>query len=334
MKRHRTIFLLTGLIAALNFFRCLNQGWNAADWYVDLLALVGLGNPEMRTVPLVMMAGDMVPIFCFELIFGISLYQHYCTCSVYYFSRQNNRSKWYLMESAKLFGYTAEYMALYVFLSALTAVVAAGGMFADDISAGGVIDSNVLAGNITANSIWPGDISTGSILAGYISTGGISAGDILADSISPGSVPVGDIPGDSMLMGTIILCLMITALYTLYAFCFTLLINILCIAVGSQFSYVAVIGAQLALVLANVVPEVTELEGALRLKLLLNPTASLVLSWHTPVMGEYWEQTVAADFSVWYSFLYLAAIAGIVLFAGRLAVKRTDILGGSRAVGE
>lgn len=314
MKRHRTIILLTGLIAVLNFFRCLNQGWNAADWYKNLVALVGLGSPEMRTVPLVMMAGDMVPVFCFELIFGISLYRHYCTCSVYYFSRQNSRSKWYLMESAKLFGYTAEYMVLYVFFTALAAGIAAGSVLLGDNSTGSISPENILAGDI--------------------STGSISVGDILADSIPPGSVPVDGSPVDSMLIGTIILCLMITALYTLYAFCFTLLINILCITVGSQLSYAAVTGAQLALVLANAAPGVTELEGVLRLKLLLNPTASIVLSWHTPTAGEYWERTVAADFPVWYSLLYLAAIAGIVLFAGQMVVKRTDILGGSRAVGE
>ena len=40
----------------------------------------------------------MLPDYMFELYIGIELYRHFCTASVYVFSRTPNRSRWYIRE--------------------------------------------------------------------------------------------------------------------------------------------------------------------------------------------------------------------------------------------
>ena len=40
----------------------------------------------------------MIPDYMFELYIGIELYRHFCTASVYVFSRTPNRSRWYIRE--------------------------------------------------------------------------------------------------------------------------------------------------------------------------------------------------------------------------------------------
>ena len=48
-----------------------------------------------------------VPFFMFVFVFSTYIYRHFCNSSVYVFSRCENRYKWFLKESAKLFIYTA-----------------------------------------------------------------------------------------------------------------------------------------------------------------------------------------------------------------------------------
>ena len=54
------------------------------------------------------------PSVIFQVISGIELYRHFCTGSVYYFSRCINRKKWYLKETAHLYIDSAVY---FIFLS-------------------------------------------------------------------------------------------------------------------------------------------------------------------------------------------------------------------------
>lgn len=42
----------------------------------------------------------LLPLYIFELYFGIELYRHFCTASIYVFSRYQKRVRWYLTEAA------------------------------------------------------------------------------------------------------------------------------------------------------------------------------------------------------------------------------------------
>ncbi len=58
----------------------------------------------------------LFPQFIFELYAGIMLYRHFCTASVYVFSRYPHRVKWYIREATHLGG------AVYIFQLILLAV--------------------------------------------------------------------------------------------------------------------------------------------------------------------------------------------------------------------
>lgn len=53
-----------------------------------------------------------VPLLLFHIFYGTFLYRHFCSASVYYFSRTGNRWRWYIGEAAKLFCLCVLYLAV------------------------------------------------------------------------------------------------------------------------------------------------------------------------------------------------------------------------------
>lgn len=51
-----------------------------------------------------------IPIVFFQIIFSTFIYNHFCSSSVYYFSRCENRVKWFLCETTKLYIYCISFM--------------------------------------------------------------------------------------------------------------------------------------------------------------------------------------------------------------------------------
>lgn len=44
-----------------------------------------------------------MPLLVFQMIYGVYIYRHFCSASIYFFSRNINRKKWFLKESVKLY---------------------------------------------------------------------------------------------------------------------------------------------------------------------------------------------------------------------------------------
>ncbi len=53
-----------------------------------------------------------VPILMSHFLFGTSIYKHFCSASVYYFSRTSKRKRWYCIESLKLYADIIIYLVL------------------------------------------------------------------------------------------------------------------------------------------------------------------------------------------------------------------------------
>lgn len=63
-------------------------------------------------------------IITFQIIFGTYIYKHFCTASVYYFSRMNNRISWFIRENIKLC------LICFMYISIITGICClAGGAF-------------------------------------------------------------------------------------------------------------------------------------------------------------------------------------------------------------
>lgn len=63
-------------------------------------------------------------IITFQILFGTYIYKHFCTASVYYFSRMNNRIIWFIRENIKLC------LICFMYISIITGICCmAGGAF-------------------------------------------------------------------------------------------------------------------------------------------------------------------------------------------------------------
>ena len=46
---------------------------------------------------------EYIPIFVFQILFATNIYKHFCSASIYFFSRNANRIKWYLKEVTNIY---------------------------------------------------------------------------------------------------------------------------------------------------------------------------------------------------------------------------------------
>ena len=53
----------------------------------------------VQPVYLIMLSLEMLPFFLFQMLFGIRIYRHYCTASVYFFSRCTYKVRWFVKRS-------------------------------------------------------------------------------------------------------------------------------------------------------------------------------------------------------------------------------------------
>ena len=67
-----------------------------------LILSFGLGAPSFQITSLINLTLDMLPLFLFQLLFGTFLYRHFCTASVYFFSRKPQRIGWFLAQARNL----------------------------------------------------------------------------------------------------------------------------------------------------------------------------------------------------------------------------------------
>lgn len=104
----------------------------------------------------------LLPFLVFQALAGISFYRHYCTASVYIFSRMPNRLKWYRKECVLLALHTLLYQAL---ILAAAIALAAVRWTITDVSQG----LPVLLIHLTLWSLWTFAFTLGvNLLAIYV----------------------------------------------------------------------------------------------------------------------------------------------------------------------
>ena len=63
------------------------------------------------------------PLILFQILWGTYIYKHFCTASVYYFSRLQKRRGWYLAEAGKLYLLSLLYLIVLVLSTCMVAAV-------------------------------------------------------------------------------------------------------------------------------------------------------------------------------------------------------------------
>lgn len=94
----------------------------------DIVALFGMREIECYVQFLSNIAYWYIPLLFFQALYGTYVYRHFCTASVYFFSRYTKRTSWFLRESCALY-----FMGLIYLIMMLVAAIVCSALFSNVI---------------------------------------------------------------------------------------------------------------------------------------------------------------------------------------------------------
>lgn len=80
----------------------------------DIVIFFGFSDVAPLISLLLELTLKLFPFFLFLILFGTYIYQHFCTASIYYFTRRHNRVNWFFKECVKLYGLSLMYPLIMV----------------------------------------------------------------------------------------------------------------------------------------------------------------------------------------------------------------------------
>jgi hypothetical protein len=96
-----------------------------------VVGYLGLAKPAFVDGYLTLLALDMFPIIFIQLVCGTYIYKHFFMATAYYFTRQGNKSIWFLKEAKRLFFFILSIVTLYICGSTLMMLIV--GVKLDDL---------------------------------------------------------------------------------------------------------------------------------------------------------------------------------------------------------
>ena len=91
--------VLGGALLAISFVNPYSGKISLSEFVLQLSGSRGEFALGLSMFELVSLITRMIPIYLFEIYFGTALYRHFCTASIYVFSRYPKRIRWYLHET-------------------------------------------------------------------------------------------------------------------------------------------------------------------------------------------------------------------------------------------
>ena len=92
-----------------------------------MFELLAFGSPEKIPLDMMDLLLLLFPVFISEFLFGLGIYQHFCMGAVYYFSRQENRTAWFLREIRQMMCGVCGFCVAYFGITYLGGVLLEGG---------------------------------------------------------------------------------------------------------------------------------------------------------------------------------------------------------------
>ncbi len=108
--------VVLGILQGLNYLQL-----HGTVYLSGIVLTLGFSEFEISASYLMMFLFQTLHFYMFYFLFGTTIYQHFCTASVYSFTRCVNRRFWFLRQALKLAGYSFLYVLLYPTAVALTA---------------------------------------------------------------------------------------------------------------------------------------------------------------------------------------------------------------------
>lgn len=107
--RYYTRFLLVG--AASGFICIFNYAKNGmAQTFADIVMLFGFSSADCQLNHILEGTHWYMPLFLFQIFYGTYIYRHFCSASIYFFSRCCSRTRWFLKEALTLYLFAVAYL--------------------------------------------------------------------------------------------------------------------------------------------------------------------------------------------------------------------------------
>jgi hypothetical protein len=117
LKRCVLAGVFWGVFNALNYLQSRGGSLNATD----ILLYFSFGEPQFEPADLIYILFNMLPVVLFQCLFGMLIYRHFCMAGIFYFTRCDNRIRWFLKEAGQLLMISFLYPAVYLLTGILTA---------------------------------------------------------------------------------------------------------------------------------------------------------------------------------------------------------------------
>ncbi len=114
--RHYTKFLLFAVMWGM-FIGIRISLWNDSITFVTIVMKFGFSELYFWIASLSSFVEWYFPMVMFQILWGTYIYRHFCSASVYYFSRCDQRRTWFLKESLLLYPYVLTYLVTMLLVS-------------------------------------------------------------------------------------------------------------------------------------------------------------------------------------------------------------------------
>lgn len=120
--RFGTVSIIALFGGILTAFAYVNYPTNEIPLSTLVFCLSGR-DPSNSLMDMFSLAMQFLPIYVFCAVTGTSIYQHFCTASVFVFSRQPKRLRWYIREWINLFLTIVLFQSIYIGATIITATI-------------------------------------------------------------------------------------------------------------------------------------------------------------------------------------------------------------------
>lgn len=122
-KSSNLIGILSGICISLGFIRPFDGVITLSELVLQLSGSRGELSMSCNLVELIGFMLRMMPNYIMILVFGNKLYGHFCTASIYVFSRCPNRMKWYGKEMLQLINFICIFELVFLSTTAIASVL-------------------------------------------------------------------------------------------------------------------------------------------------------------------------------------------------------------------
>lgn len=108
MKLYAKYFVFSiiwGIIQTMFYFRT-----DQVVLFSDIMFVFSFYKPSFFITSIIDMVMNYIPLLFIQILYGTYIYRHFCSTSIYFFSRCANRQVWLLKEAIKLYYYIVIYL--------------------------------------------------------------------------------------------------------------------------------------------------------------------------------------------------------------------------------